>query len=450
MSSILIPAEEVKVAAEADLCVIGGSCTGVFAAVRAARLGANVVLVEKQNRLGGVATCGLVSMWHSLFDTAGTQQIIGGLTFEMMERLERCGGISRFRTPSPEYGVRLNSELLTLELDALVEEHPGIRLFLQSSFSKAVMQGPGEIDAVVVENSSGRFAIRAKMFIDASGDAALCREAGFALRRPERFQPPTSCARFEGWNSLGDFDFGAEVRRFREKYPELPCGYWWGMEIPNSSTYMLAGTRVLRYDPEAPDAVTRAELESRRQLRAILEMVRNEFPASRLSLQALPSAIGIREGLHITSASRLKGADMLAGTRFPDAIGNGTYPVDIHSDGDDGISFRKLNGDMVVFSGGGRPPRHERWLPQDEILPFYQFTLGSLIPAGTRNLITAGRMLDADAEAFGAVRVMVNLNQCGEAAGVAAVEALDSGNSIAEVNPTTVRSRLATGGSIVI
>jgi len=450
MSSISIPAEEVNVAAEADLCVIGGSCTGVFAAVRAARLGAKVVLVEKQNRLGGVATCGLVSMWHSLFDTAGTQQIIGGLTFEMMERLERCRGISHFRTPSPEYGVRFNSELLTLELDALVEEHPGIRLFLQSSFSRAVMRGPGEIDAVVVENNSGRFAIRAKMFLDASGDAVLCREAGLGLHRPERFQPPTSCARFEGWKSLGDFDFGAEVRRFREKYPELPCGYWWGMEIPYSTTYMLAGTRVLRYDPETPDAITRAELESRRQLRAVLEMVRNEFPQSTLSLQALPSAIGIREGLHIDSAARLKGADMLAGTRFRDAIGNGTYPVDIHSDGDDGISFRKLNGDMVTFGGGGKPPRRERWLPEGEILPFYQFTLGSQVPAGTRNLITAGRMLDADAEAFGAVRVMVNLNQCGEAAGVAAVEALDAGCGIAEVDPENVRARLAAGGSIVL
>ena len=75
METILIPAEQVKVAAEADVCVIGGSCTGVFAAVRAARLGARVILVEKQNRLGGTASCGLVSMWHSVFDATGTRQV---------------------------------------------------------------------------------------------------------------------------------------------------------------------------------------------------------------------------------------------------------------------------------------------------------------------------------------------------------------------------------------
>ena len=58
METILIPAEQVKVAAEADVCVIGGSCTGVFAAVRAARLGARVILVEKQNRLGAPPVAG--------------------------------------------------------------------------------------------------------------------------------------------------------------------------------------------------------------------------------------------------------------------------------------------------------------------------------------------------------------------------------------------------------
>lgn len=62
MKEILIPAEKLPVIEEVDICVIGGSCTGVFAAIRAARLGAKVVLIEKQNRFGGVATTGLVCM----------------------------------------------------------------------------------------------------------------------------------------------------------------------------------------------------------------------------------------------------------------------------------------------------------------------------------------------------------------------------------------------------
>lgn len=50
------PAKNISVDGVFDICVVGGSCTGLFAAVRAARLGAKVAIVEKQNCFGGVAT----------------------------------------------------------------------------------------------------------------------------------------------------------------------------------------------------------------------------------------------------------------------------------------------------------------------------------------------------------------------------------------------------------
>ena len=71
------PARPLPVFAEAEICVLGGSCTGVFAAIRAARLGAKVVLIEKQNSFGGTATNSMVNVWHSLMDTDFKQQIIG-------------------------------------------------------------------------------------------------------------------------------------------------------------------------------------------------------------------------------------------------------------------------------------------------------------------------------------------------------------------------------------
>ena len=79
---------DVPVVADVDVCVLGGSCTGVFAAVAAARLGASVALVEWNGFFGGVATASLVNVWHSLFDAKFQQQIIGGLTAEMIERLD--------------------------------------------------------------------------------------------------------------------------------------------------------------------------------------------------------------------------------------------------------------------------------------------------------------------------------------------------------------------------
>jgi ribulose 1,5-bisphosphate synthetase/thiazole synthase len=64
------------VAHECDICVVGGSCTGVFAAVRASRLGAKVAIIEKQNSFGGVATQGLINIWHSFNDTEFKKEIM--------------------------------------------------------------------------------------------------------------------------------------------------------------------------------------------------------------------------------------------------------------------------------------------------------------------------------------------------------------------------------------
>lgn len=62
MQTINEPAKGIPIVEEVDICVIGGSCTGVFAAVRAARLGAKVAIVEKMNSFGGVATQGLINV----------------------------------------------------------------------------------------------------------------------------------------------------------------------------------------------------------------------------------------------------------------------------------------------------------------------------------------------------------------------------------------------------
>ena len=72
----------------------GGSCTGVFAAVRAARLGAKVAIVEQANGCGGVAVNGLVNVWHSFMDAEFKRQIIGGMSQEVVERLKTRGAVT--------------------------------------------------------------------------------------------------------------------------------------------------------------------------------------------------------------------------------------------------------------------------------------------------------------------------------------------------------------------
>ena len=89
------PARTIPVVQDVDICVVGGSCTGVFAAVRAARLGASVAVVEKQNCFGGMATAGFVNIWHSLYDEPTQKQIIAGMTVEMLDRMAARGAVAK-------------------------------------------------------------------------------------------------------------------------------------------------------------------------------------------------------------------------------------------------------------------------------------------------------------------------------------------------------------------
>lgn len=446
MSTITVPAETIPVISEVDICVVGGSCTGVFAAVRAARLGAKVAIVEKQNRFGGVATSSLVNMWHSIYDTEYEKQIIGGLTYEVMERLERRDAVAKFKN-SKSYGVPFNSEELTIELDELALESK-LKIYFHTFFSGAIAEN-GKVSAVIVQNKSGRGAIKADFFIDASGDADLCKSAGIGTYLPEHIQPPTTCAKFTSWLSGPAAPYKVIAEHMKEY--GMPEGILWGtFTPPTEDIYMLNGTRVTGKNPANAEDLTFCELEGRRQVRAITDIIRKYSPDSRMQLAALPSYIGIRETRHIKSLYQLKGSDLLAGTQFPDAIANGTYPVDIHHQDKPGITFFRLDG-FQDYCRPGLPNVRTRWREETTVNPtYYQIPLRCLIPENSLNVICAGRMLDADKEAFGAVRVMVNLNQTGEAAGVAAYLALSGKIPACKVDASELRKLLAKGGSCII
>ena len=422
---------------ECDVCVVGGSCTGLFAAVRAARLGARVAIIEQQNCFGGVATNSMVNVWHSLLDAEYGQPIIAGLTQEIVERLQRRDAITR-RERNPSIGYIFNSEELKLELDQLAAE-ARLKIFFHTQFV-APYRRAGRLAAIIVENKSGRGAIQAAMFVDASGDGDLAARLDLPVYRAPQPQPSTTCARFSGWETLG----GLDVNQV------LPEGFVWKCQVPGSTVQMVAGTRIAGKNPADADDLTAAEIEGRRQVRQIMDTLRAAVPASRLVLQALPSRIGLRESLHVRCQYQLTGADVLSGQRFPDAIANGSYRVDIHHPDRPGITLRYLDGHEEYWRPGC-PSQISRWRAETPTNPtYYQIPFRSLVPGTVPNLIVAGRMLDADPIAFGAVRVMVTMSQTGEAAGVAAWLALQAGTAIADVNPGRLRRELAAGGSIML
>ena len=451
-TSVREEARAVPVVHECDLCVVGGSCTGVFAAVRAARLGVRVALVENNGFFGGVATAGLVTIWHPLVDANNEHPIIGGLTAELIERLKRRSAVTVSNPPRIHCGFTFNAEEMKIDLDELVQEH-GIRPFLHTRFVAPVMEDD-RLRAVIVEDKSGRRAIAARMFIDATGDGDVAARMGLPFEQRDNLQPPTLVAIFDQYAEIRrrnpEFNLMAEVHDPRHPNA-LKDGFAWGAHVPGRpESFMVAGTRARNANCADADQLTAATLECRRQVRVIGDILRNHVAGGeRLALANLASYIGIRETRHIRCHYRLTEDEVLAGVRFPDAIANGTYGVDIHHSEKPGITMRYLDG-TEVYNEPGQPVRKGRWRDAAEgTTPFYQIPYRCLVPPGVPNLLVAGRLIDADRGAYGAIRVMVNCNQTGEAAGVACWLAMEAGGSVAEVDPARLRTVLRDGGSIM-
>jgi hypothetical protein len=449
------PPREIPVAEDVDLCVIGGSCTGLFAAVQAARLGLRTAVVEAQGMLGGTATAGMVCIWHSLTDTLYERQIIGGLTAEVMDRLVRRGD-AFCRPRDANAGFVFNPAELSIELDAMAEE-AGVRSFLHARFCAPAVED-GRCTAAIIEDKSGRRAIRARFFVDATGDGDLIGRLGLPLDRRTDLQPATLCFLASGIGKLrcrnNSISTGKAVFSKAEQFG-LKRGFLWDADLDCvglGDVRMVAGTRAHDADCSDADTLTNAEIDGRKQVRQIIDILRSYEGGECVRLAALASHIGLRETNTARCLHELTEQEVLDGVQFDDAIANGTYRVDVHHSGKEGITFRYLDG-REEYIAPGKPRERSRWRPErDENPTFYQIPYRCLVPQGQTagNVLAAGRLIDADRGAFGAVRVMVNCNQTGQAAGAAAALALREGCDAADVDPAVLRKTLSDQGAIAL
>ena len=449
---IFEPARHTPIACEVDLCVVGGSCTGVFAAVRAARLGLSVALIEQNVLFGGMATAALVNEWHSTRDVAGQKTIIGGLTQEVMARLRKRGVVSEMGSGRIQW--RFNAAELALELDALVRNPDGekgfIRPFLAARCVGAIAESRGEktaISGVFIEDRSGRRAIRARFWVDASGDGVLLRAAGLGAWKNETLQPVNLQALQRGWQEIENGVLDRARKNWADEfgYPHenaapWPVGVSGADELRN-----VFGPRLNGVDASDADQYTHALLEGRRMQRALCLMLEKES-GQPFSVVAHAHALGVRQTWQACCEHRLRGEELLRGEPFFDAIAKGTYPLDIHSA--QGTSLRYLDGREEQISVSGER-LWTRWRDENESPTCYQIPFRALVPQNSANLVVAGRLLDADAQAFGGARVMVNCNQMGEAAGVAAFLCLQNRSAPSQLDAPALRSTLNAGGSLL-
>ena len=428
---------------DADVLVAGGGAAGVAAAVTAARQGLSVVLVERYGFCGGGAVAGLSGTVCGLYEAsdrpdARPRQVVFGFADEFVRLLESRGGL----TPPQRYGktwTRVHDPLMWREAADHVLREAGVRILFHTVITGALLDGERVIGAWAW-SKEGPVELRARISIDASGDADLVAMAGFESFVGDNgtVQNPTMIFR------LG----GVDVPRFVAAYGEdtimpepvsallrehhghgwfLPRSKIWLFPTTRPNELLCNCTRVVGTDGRELNTLfardfTDAELEGRLQMRQYARFFREKLVGCENAYVVDTGVqVGVRQTRQARGVATLANADILAGRKFADAIARSPWPIELHA---------------------GAKPRVE-WLLDD----WYEVPYGCFVPARGEGLLTAGRCLSAQHEAVASARVTAQCFSYGHAIGHAAALCLESGIAPRALPGQAVRAALDRSGA---
>lgn len=456
---------------QCELAVIGGGSGGFAAALAAARLGVDVVLVEQGDCLGGTSVRGGVHCWEP--GIGGT-----GIPFDVYKRLRQTPGtigvysfgrhISWFDPkrepflfpggetvidPSRHYldtlqrhgsrgmaadeaffrervhGVPFDPEAMASMMRAMLEETGHCRVLLNTAFVSAEVRN-GRVRSVQLSDGQ---TIIADYFIDASGDGQLCASAGcesmLGQESRDRFGEPSAPAvpvtRVNGVSLIYRVTPKgvAGIEPLGDGVPEK-C--WWAKSFPvaqmnhypngDLNVNMLPtmdGAEFLRLGYDA------AIDECRRRVRAHWHDLQTRFAEFRdFRLSWVAPALGIREGRRIVGEYVLTEHDLragISGQKHPDIICLVDHPMDTHGSHARGIG---------------------------EFTEPYGVPFRCLIPKGQRNLLIACRGASFSSLAASSCRLSRTMMQLGQAAGTAVAVATRGGVDLPDVPPERLRQEL--------
>ncbi len=419
-----------------DVIVLGGGLTGCAAALAAARQGRKVLLLEASGALGGAMNTNLIFpfMPYStpVVNADGTttrHYLSRGILAEWVEALKARGAILG------------DSAFLEEEMKLLLDEQmitAGVEVLFHATLCGVAKTG-AHLTALSVATKAGILTFSGSVFIDASGDADLCAAAGVPTqlgREADHLcQPMTLCFRVANVDKAAFHSGKKEMQRLYKEWQA--AGKTSNVrenilvfDYPIDGILHFNTTRVVKLNPVDPFDVTKAEMETRRQAAELMRFFKEcRIPGmEKARLIATAASVGVRESRMLRGEHVLTQEDLVACTKFEDAIAAGNYDIDIHNPEGSGTSH-------YYFPAG----------------TWYTIPYRSLIPkaADADNLLVGGRCISATHEAQASVRIMPICATTGEAAGVAAAVAVADGTAVQAVDVARVQKILTDTGAYI-
>ena len=434
MKMIDEPARRTEIRAEVDVLVVGGGSAGIASAISAARKGARVMLVERYGFLGGTLTAVTLGSICGYFTVTEDEiiPVVQGFAGEVAERLRSAGGALPPQRWLQTASVPYDPMALKLLADDLAEEAGVERVY--HSYAVGVVRDGCKVGGVIFESKDGRWASLAPVVIDATGDGDIATLAGAGMELSlDQLQFPTTMFRFGGV----DTERARHIKR-DELHAQLGEAVASGLDLPRTAggmfsmhpgTMHLNITRVAE-DGRSPNPVdtaelTRAEITGRRQLGLYAEAFRRFVPGfENCYVLEAGAHIGVRESRRVKGDYWLTLDDVMNEGRFDDAVACSAWPLEEHT-----------------------ADRGTRWVWL-EPGTYYQIPYRCLLPEGLDGLLVVGRCSSASHDAHASMRVAAVCMALGEAAGVAATMAAESGD-LRAVNTNELQRTLKNQGAFL-
>lgn len=414
-----------------DVVIMGAGPSGIAAALEASRSGKRVALIERYGCVGGNLTQGFVG------------PLLGAVCKgTVVEEIERAICPKGSTTPDFELAKVVLTDLL---------DNANVDLYLQTVITH-VNKCAQSIQKVHTAGKFGDLALEGKIFIDATGDGDLAVQSGCEWEMGREgdalVQPVTLmfvingvdpdqkllCRHEEDYTDLGDGREYLDLCHKACKSGELPENvnivrlYATG----RSNERMVNATQENFIDPLNPMDVYKAEKSLRRQIKQIMDFLKNNVPGfENICLKGSASTLGVRESRRIVGRYTLTEQDLMVGRSYPDSVVHkACFALDIHNPAGPGQSA------------------HEERRPQKP--KPYDIPLSAMCPLGCDNLITAGRCISGTHVAHSSYRVMRICMAMGQAAGAAASVMCDTDTTTDTVDVNAIRQHLIDRGVALV
>lgn len=413
METIREEPRETPVVAESDVLVCGGGVAGVAAACLAARLGARVMLLERYGFLGGLVTQSLVIT---------TPPLNNGFGAEVASRLEAQDAYSLVVNQSTDYAAlrfhAIEPELLKYELGRmLVEAHVQCQFH---TFVVGALVDESVVGGVIVESKAGRAAVRAKVIVDATGDADLCALAGAAWAVPAVPPPSTLMFNMVGVDSdraLAEIGNWSNLRQIvKEACDAGQLDFQLGLAMDRGAPGVFAQDLVHPGELNVwsgnlqgvngldPVDHTHAEFTCREHVMRLAAFLIGKVPGfERARVEYTATLTGVR-GTRVAQGTLAPTMDDMLATVYADTV--------------------------------AKPYAHTP----------LRVPYRSLLPRDVGQLLVAGRCLSADPDGIGMLRLIPPCFATGHAAGVAAGLAVRLGCSPAELDIGALQDEVIRSG----